>query len=60
VGKRGQALRHERFGALVCLIALINVCNRLNVIIRQPAGDYERAGGDERIARNRRRPVGWQ
>jgi hypothetical protein len=26
---------------LVSVIALINVFNRLNVIIRQPAGDYQ-------------------
>jgi hypothetical protein len=25
----------------VCLIALINTYNRINVIIRQPAGSYE-------------------
>jgi AhpD family alkylhydroperoxidase len=31
----------DQLGALVCLIALINVYNRLNVITRQPAGDYE-------------------
>ncbi len=31
----------EQLGALVCLIALINAYNRLNVITRQPAGDYE-------------------
>ncbi|MGA8370077.1 MAG: carboxymuconolactone decarboxylase family protein [Acidimicrobiales bacterium] len=30
----------DQLGALVCLIALINVYNRLNVITRQPAGDY--------------------
>ncbi len=30
----------EELGALVSLIALINMFNRLNVIIRQPAGDY--------------------
>jgi len=30
----------EQLGALVCLIALINTYNRLNVITRQPAGDY--------------------
>ena len=29
------------FGALVSLIAEINTWNRLNVITRQPAGDYE-------------------
>jgi AhpD family alkylhydroperoxidase len=32
---------HDQLGALVCLIALINAYNRLNVITRQPAGDYE-------------------
>ena len=31
----------EQLGALVCLIAEINTWNRLNVITRQPAGDYE-------------------
>ena len=31
----------DQLGALVCLIALINVYNRLNVITRQPAGDYQ-------------------
>ena len=31
----------EQLAALVCLIALINTYNRLNVIIRQPAGDYQ-------------------
>jgi AhpD family alkylhydroperoxidase len=30
----------EQLGALVSLIALINLYNRLNVIVRQPAGDY--------------------
>jgi AhpD family alkylhydroperoxidase len=30
----------EQLGALVCLIALINLYNRLNVITRQPAGAY--------------------
>jgi len=30
----------EQLAALVCLIALINTYNRLNVITRQPAGDY--------------------
>jgi AhpD family alkylhydroperoxidase len=30
----------EQLTALVALIALINFYNRLNVIIRQPAGDY--------------------
>jgi AhpD family alkylhydroperoxidase len=31
----------EQLGALVSAIALINTFNRLNVIVRQPAGDYE-------------------
>jgi AhpD family alkylhydroperoxidase len=30
----------DQLAALVCLIALINAYNRLNVITRQPAGDY--------------------
>jgi AhpD family alkylhydroperoxidase len=38
-----NAARHydeEQLGALVALIAEINTWNRLNVITRQPAGDY--------------------
>jgi AhpD family alkylhydroperoxidase len=38
-----NATRHyddDQLAALVCLIALINLYNRLNVITRQPAGDY--------------------
>ena len=31
----------DQLAALVSLIALINTYNRLNVIIRQPAGDYQ-------------------
>jgi AhpD family alkylhydroperoxidase len=31
----------DQLTALVCLIALINTYNRLNVITRQPAGDYQ-------------------
>ena len=31
----------EQLGALVSLIAVINAFNRLNVITRQPAGDYQ-------------------
>jgi hypothetical protein len=31
----------EQLAALVCLIALINTYNRLNVITRQPGGDYQ-------------------
>ncbi|MEU5865041.1 MULTISPECIES: carboxymuconolactone decarboxylase family protein [unclassified Nonomuraea] len=30
----------EQLGALVCLIALINAFNRVNVVTQQPAGDY--------------------
>ena len=38
------ALKHydeEQLAALVSLIALMNTLNRLNVIIQQPAGDYQ-------------------
>lgn len=31
----------EQLAALVCCIALINAFNRANVIIQQPAGDYQ-------------------
>ena len=31
----------EQLGVLVALIALINAYNRFNVIVRQPAGDYQ-------------------
>jgi AhpD family alkylhydroperoxidase len=31
----------EQLAALVCLIALINTYNRLNVITRQPGGEYQ-------------------
>jgi AhpD family alkylhydroperoxidase len=31
----------DQLAALVSLIALINAFNRLNVIVRQPAGDYQ-------------------
>jgi AhpD family alkylhydroperoxidase len=31
----------DQLAALVCLIAVINTYNRLNVIVRQPAGDYQ-------------------
>jgi AhpD family alkylhydroperoxidase len=40
----GNAVKHfddAQIGALVSLIALINAFNRLNVITRQPAGDYQ-------------------
>lgn len=39
-----DAARHydeEQLGALVSVIAVINTYNRLNVITRQPAGDYQ-------------------
>ncbi|WP_030797510.1 carboxymuconolactone decarboxylase family protein [Streptomyces sp. NRRL S-337] len=39
-----QAAKHydeEQLAALVCAIALINTFNRLNVIVQQPAGDYQ-------------------
>ena len=38
-----NAARHyddEQLGAMVSVIALINAFNRMNVITRQPAGDY--------------------
>jgi AhpD family alkylhydroperoxidase len=31
----------DQLAALVCLIAVINTYNRLNVITRQPGGDYQ-------------------
>ena len=31
----------RQLAALVCLIALINTYNRMNVITQQPAGDYQ-------------------
>ncbi|MEU3269878.1 carboxymuconolactone decarboxylase family protein [Saccharomonospora sp. NPDC006951] len=31
----------EQLGALVSVIALINTYNRINVIVEQPAGDYQ-------------------
>ena len=39
-----NAVKHydeDQLVALVCLIAFMNTVNRLNVIIRQPAGDYQ-------------------
>ncbi|MGW5349528.1 carboxymuconolactone decarboxylase family protein [Streptomyces sp. NPDC004031] len=39
-----QAAQHydeEQLTALVCLIGVINVYNRLNVLTRQPAGDHQ-------------------
>jgi AhpD family alkylhydroperoxidase len=32
---------NDQLTALVCLVALINAWNRLNVITRRPAGDYQ-------------------
>lgn len=40
----GDAAKHydeEQLAALVALIALINAYNRANVIVQQPAGDYQ-------------------
>jgi AhpD family alkylhydroperoxidase len=31
----------DQIAALVCLVALINAANRINVIVRTPAGSYE-------------------
>jgi AhpD family alkylhydroperoxidase len=31
----------DQIAALVCLVALINAANRLNVIVRNPAGSYQ-------------------
>jgi AhpD family alkylhydroperoxidase len=39
--RAAQHYDEEQLGALIALIALINVYNRLNVITRVPAGDYE-------------------
>ncbi len=36
-----QHYDEEQLAALVCAIALINAFNRGNVIVQQPAGDYE-------------------
>ncbi len=39
-----RAAKHydeDQLSALVCLIGAINLYNRLNVIIEQPAGDYQ-------------------
>jgi AhpD family alkylhydroperoxidase len=43
-GAWANAARHyddDQLAALVSLIALINAYNRMNVITRQPAGDYQ-------------------
>ena len=31
----------DQIAALICLVALINAANRLNVIVRNPAGSYQ-------------------
>ena len=31
----------DQIAALVCLVALVNAANRMNVIVRNPAGSYE-------------------
>ena len=39
-----QVCKHydeDQIAALVCLVALINAANRINVIVRNPAGTYE-------------------
>jgi AhpD family alkylhydroperoxidase len=43
-GAWASAAKHfdeDQLAALVCLIALINTYNRMNVIAAQPAGDYQ-------------------
>ncbi len=40
--KKDQAARREQLvHATIELIALINTYNRMNVVIQQPAGDYQ-------------------
>ncbi|HEY1653170.1 MAG TPA: carboxymuconolactone decarboxylase family protein [Acidimicrobiales bacterium] len=39
--RAAQHYDEEQLGALVALIGIINFYNRLNVIVRLPAGDYE-------------------
>ena len=31
----------DQIAALICLVALVNAANRMNVIVRNPAGSYE-------------------
>ena len=38
--RAAQYYDEEQLGALVAIIALINMYNRLNVLVRMPAGDY--------------------
>lgn len=43
-GTWAEVRRHhddDQVGALICLIALINAANRINVIVKTPAGAYE-------------------
>jgi len=39
--RAAQHYDEDQLGALVALIAVINAYNRLNVIVRLPAGDYQ-------------------
>lgn len=39
--KAAEHYSEDELAALVSLIALINAINRLNVMTRQPAGDYQ-------------------
>ena len=39
--RRPSTTTWKQLGVLVALIALINTYNRLNVMVRQPAGDYQ-------------------
>ena len=39
--KASEHYDEQQLGALVSLIAVINAFNRMNVITRQPAGDYQ-------------------
>ena len=41
VGPGRKHYDDEQLGALVCLVAEINTWNRLNVIARNPAGEYQ-------------------
>ncbi|WP_018684376.1 carboxymuconolactone decarboxylase family protein [Actinokineospora enzanensis] len=37
----GKHYDEDQIAALVCLVGLINAANRMNVIVRTPAGSYE-------------------
>ncbi|MEE6164580.1 MULTISPECIES: carboxymuconolactone decarboxylase family protein [unclassified Mycolicibacterium] len=48
-----NAVKHydeDQLIALVCLIAFMNTVNRLNVIIQQPAGDYQPGQFDAQVS----------